>query len=78
MSEDSCSLRGKRVLICLLSFTCNYVVSVLKVSVFESGCVILLWHSLGLPHNYFSQSDQDKRPKTTRGEELQISGISLL
>ena len=38
---------GKRELIFLLSFTCNYVVSV------RIGCVILLRHSLGLPYNYF-------------------------
>ena len=48
---------GKRELICLLSFTCNYVVSVrrgfLFLMVLGMGCVILLWHSLGLPYNYF-------------------------
>ena len=41
---------------CLLPFTCNYVVSVrtgfLFLLVLGMGCVILLWHSLGLPFNY--------------------------
>ena len=48
---------GKRELICLLLFTCNYVVSVwrgfLFLRVLGMDCVILLWHSLGLPYNYF-------------------------
>ena len=42
----------------MLSFTGNYVVSVrrgfLFLLVVGMGCVILLWHSLGLPYNYFS------------------------
>ena len=42
---------------CLQSFNCNYVVSVrrgfLFIWVFGLGCVILLWHSLSLPYNYF-------------------------
>ena len=41
---------GKRELICLLLFTCNYVVSVwrgfLFLWVLGMGYVILLWHSL--------------------------------
>ena len=49
---------GKRELIFLLSFTGNYVVSVrrgfLLLSVLGIGCVILLWHSLCLPYNYFA------------------------
>ena len=49
---------GKRELICLLSFTCNYVVFVwrgfLFLWVLGMGYVILLWHSLSLPYNYFS------------------------
>ena len=53
---------GKRELICLLSFTCNYVVSVRKCFLFlwvlGMGCVILLWHSLNLLHNYFSTSPE--------------------
>ena len=47
---------GKRELICPLSFTCNYVVSVRRgltfLLVLGMGCVILLWHSLRLPYNY--------------------------
>ena len=43
---------GKRELICLLLFTCNYVVSVRKgfcfFCVLWMGYVILLWHSLSL------------------------------
>ena len=50
---------GKRELICLLLFTCNYVVSVqrgvLFLCVLGMGYVILLWHSLSLPYNYFFQ-----------------------
>ena len=52
---------GKRELICLLLFTCNYVVSVwrgfLFLWVLGMGYVILLWHSLGLPYNYFIGGD---------------------
>ena len=48
---------GKRKLVCLLLFTCNYVVSVwrgfLFLLVLGMGYVILLWHSLSLPYNYF-------------------------
>ena len=48
---------GKRELICLLLFTCNYVVFVwrgfLFLWVLGMGFVILLWHSLSLPYNYF-------------------------
>ena len=48
---------GKRELICLLLFTCNYVVSVwrgfLFLWVLGMGYGILLWHSLSLPYNYF-------------------------
>ena len=47
---------GKEELFFLLSFTCNYVVSVQKhflfILVLGMGFVILLWHSLGLPYNY--------------------------
>ena len=47
---------GKRELICLLLFTCNYVVSVsrgfLFLWVLGMDYVILLWHSLSLPYNY--------------------------
>ena len=46
---------GKRELICLLLFTCNYVVSVWRgfLWVLGMGYVILLWQSLSLPYNYF-------------------------
>ena len=48
---------GKRELICLLLFTCNYVVSVwrgfLFLWVLGMGYIIILWHSLSLPYNYF-------------------------
>ena len=51
---------GKRELICLLLFTCNYVVSAwrgfLCLWVLGMGYVILLWHSLSLPYNYFAQN----------------------
>ena len=47
---------GKRELICLLLFTCYYVVSVWRgfffLWVLGMGYVILLWHSLSLPYNY--------------------------
>ena len=47
---------GKRELICLLLFTCNYVVfvwrSFLFLWVLGMDYVILLWHSLSLPYNY--------------------------
>ena len=56
---------GKRELICLLLFTCNYEVSVwrgfLFLWVLGMGYVILLWHSLSLPYNYFRQSLNLKR-----------------
>ena len=48
---------GKRELICLLLFTCNYVASVwrgfLFLWVLGMGYVSLLWQSLSLPYNYF-------------------------
>ena len=51
---------GKRELICLLLFTCNYVVSVrrgfLFLLVLGMGYVILLQHSMSLPYIYFSVS----------------------
>ena len=57
MVVDQLPRLGKRELVCLLLFTCNYVVSVwrgfLFLWVFGMGYVILLWHSLSLPYNYF-------------------------
>ena len=51
------SVGEERELICLLLFTCNYVVSVWRGFLFlwmlGMGYVILLWHSLSLPYNYF-------------------------
>ena len=47
---------GRAIIICLLLFTCNYVVSVIFLWVFWMGYVILLWHSLSLPYNYFTNS----------------------
>ena len=46
---------GKRALIRVLLFTCNYVVSVCRglLWVLGMGYLILLWHSLSLPYNYF-------------------------
>ena len=53
---------GKRELICLLLFTCNYVASVwrgfLFLWVLGMGYGILLWHSLSLPYNYFGRCRQ--------------------
>ena len=47
--------------ICLLSFTCNYVVSVLRGFLFlwvlGMGYIILLWHPLTLPYNYFAHRE---------------------
>ena len=52
---------GKRELICLLFFTCNYVVSVWRGFLFfwvlGMGYVILLWHSLSPPYNYSLSND---------------------
>ena len=54
---DQLPLLGKRELICLLLFICNYVVSVwrgfLFLWVLVMDYVILLWHSLSLPYNNF-------------------------
>ena len=51
---------GKRELICLMLFTCNYVVSVwrgfLFLWVLGMGYVILLWQCLSLPYNYFEKN----------------------
>ena len=51
---------GKRELICLLLFTCNYVASVWRgfpfLCVLGMGYVILLWHSLSLPYSYLPRN----------------------
>ena len=55
---------GKRELICLLLFTCNYVVSVWRGFLFfwvlGMGYVILLWHSLSLPLIIFHEDKRDR------------------
>ena len=55
--SGSGSITSVGELICLLLFTCNYVVSVWRGSLFlwvlGMSYVILLWHSLSLPYNYF-------------------------
>ena len=47
---------GKREIICLLLFTCHYVVFVrrgfLFLWVLVMEYIILLWHSLSLPYNH--------------------------
>ena len=51
----------KRELICLLLFNCYYVVSVMKgflfLLVLGMGCIISLWHSLGLPYYHLTQNN---------------------
>ena len=57
VGHDQLPRLGKRELICLLLFTCNYVVfvwrSFLFLWVLRMDYVILLWHSLSLPYNYY-------------------------
>ena len=59
---DQLTWLNERELICQLTFTCNYVVSVWGVFfvlfVLGMGCVIFLWHSLGFPYNYFGYVDR--------------------
>ena len=54
---DQLTRLGKRELICLLLFTCNYVVSVQRGILFlwelGMGYAVLLWHFLSLPYNSF-------------------------
>ena len=70
----------KRELICLLLFTCNYVVSVwrgfLFLSVLGMGFVILLWHSLSLPYNYFTFYTQSYTPPLPLLPQLHTLNIS--
>ena len=58
---------GKRELIGLLLFTCNYVVSVWRGFpwMLGMGNIILLWHSLSLSYNYFVDSIYTSVPKVT-------------
>ena len=78
---------GKRELICLLLFTCNYVVSVwrgfLLLWVLGMGYVILLWYSLSLPliiiHQYGIRGDTLNWIKDFLGNRKQtvvINGIN--
>ena len=64
---------GKRELICLLLFTCSYVVSVwrgfLFLWVLGMGYVISLWHSLSLPYNYFTF--QRSTNKLSNGDQVE-------
>ena len=47
---------GEERAIFLLSFACNYVLrGSLFLLMFGVGYVILLWHSLGLPHHYCNE-----------------------
>ena len=61
---------GKRELICLLLFTCNYVVSVwrgfLFLWVLGMGYVIVLWHSLSLPYNYLARVTKSVSPTESK------------
>ena len=58
ISDHFCKKNPRASYFFLLSFTCNYVVSVRRCFLFllvlEMGCVILLWYSQGLPYNYFT------------------------
>ena len=70
LSSD-CSRLEKRELICLLWFTCNRVVSVrrgfLFLCVLRMGCIILVWHSLSLPYDYYARIKLNVHiPRTAR------------
>ena len=66
---------GKKELICLLLFTCSYVVSVwrgfLFLWVLGIAYAILLWHSLSLPYNYF-----EFKPSSGVDGQMFLLGIS--
>ena len=61
---------GKREVICLLLFTCNYVVFVWRGFLFllllGMGYVILLWHSLSLKYNYLASLSIQYMLKATK------------
>ena len=67
---------GKRELICLLLFIFNYVVSVwrgfLFLWVLGMVYVILLWHSLSLPYNYFILPDSRIRNIVSKGPKYRF------
>ena len=69
---------GKREQICLLLFTCNYMVSVWRVVLFlwvlGMGYVISLWHSLSLPYNYLLYFILSK--KISNGQQRYIHKIN--
>ena len=71
---------GKRELICLLSFACNYVVFVwrgfLFLWVLGMGYVILLWHSLSLPYNYYTDYF-DNILSSTKRKKVKVQHIIL-
>ena len=64
---------GKSELVCLLLFTCNYVVSVwrgfLFLWVLRMSYVISLLHSLSLPYNYFIYFTDQTKPDIIAGTE---------
>ena len=75
---------GKRELIYLLLFTCNYVVSVWRgfrfLWVLGMGYVILLWHYLSLPYNYWANYQTDRRfmfMKTIDPRRSSARGLSV-
>ena len=83
---------GKRELICLLSFTCGYVVFVwrgfLFLWVLGMGYVILLWHSLSLPCGcyelyvfctvlYSRQSEEPKKNSVGIFEYILVSMLKV-
>ena len=69
---------GKRELICLLLFTCNYVVFVwrgfLFLWVLEMPYVILLLHSLSLPYNYLENQNRFDPLANGSGTEASQTG----
>ena len=69
---------GKRELICLLLFACVCVVSVrrgfLLLWELGMGCVILLWHSLILPYNYFVGPESSMLFVKTKDHRISGSG----
>ena len=69
MLVDQLPRLGKRELICLLLFTCNYVVFVwrgfLFLWVLGMGYDILLWHFLSLPYNYFALHEDQHQTSVT-------------
>ena len=74
------SVWEERELICLLLFTFNYVVSVRRGFLFllllGIGCVILLWHSLGLSYNYFEILSPDDQTRDPQGLQATVNYIS--